>query len=224
MSEIEGIEEIAGTVAGIEIEGPASNGAQINSDIAQAVRDARRDLPAPEPLTDDEIAERTARAEEAARANDPLFGKTLVDDGEDVVVTESERFDPDAKLLDAINAAVAVEFPLSDEEVLEAAREMDHASALFDSSAYVAVPEIDDQAVDFIEIAFGGKIRYEAADEDGKALFKKLRLGHPVELRVAGVVAGKSGPYKVTAREEEVVTGKATVKVDTLYVLRPEQL
>ncbi len=204
MSEIEGIETLAGTVADIRIEGPQNGAADLPPDVAQAVRDARRDVPAAEPLSAEEIAERTARAQEAAAAANPLFGQLLKDDGDEIVVT-SEILPPGTTVAQAIQDAA-------------------EAEGLFDGSAYVAVPEIDGQTADKLVIAFSGSIAYDAADEDGQALFHRLSLGHAVELRVAGVVAAKTGTYKVTARDEEIVTGKATLKVDTVYVLSPEAL
>ena len=108
--------------------------------------------------------------------------------------------------------------------------EIDRAAAtkqdteLFDRSAYVAVPEIDGQTTDKLVIAFSGSVAYDATDEAGAAMFNDLALGKAVELRVAGYVAAKQGAYRVTATEEEVVTGKATIKVDTLYLLTPENL
>lgn len=96
---------------------------------------------------------------------------------------------------------------------------------LFDNSTYLAVPTIDKQPADFLTIAFGGSIKYEADDEDGRALFDALRLGKPVELRVAGFVAAKAGAYKENAETgESTVNGKATVKVDSIWLLSPESL
>lgn len=106
----------------------------------------------------------------------------------------------------------AVAMPPSDEETL------------FEPSAYVAVPEVDGQTTDKLVIAFSGSVAYDATDEEGAKLFNDLALGKAVELRIAGYVAAKAGGYKVTATEEEVVTGKAVVKVDTLYLLSPEHL
>ncbi len=95
---------------------------------------------------------------------------------------------------------------------------------LFNSSAYVAVPEVDGQTIDKLVIAFSGSVAYDATDEEGAKMFNDLALGKAVELRVAGFVSKKEGAYKVTATEEEVVTGKATVRVNTLYLLTPEHL
>ena len=101
---------------------------------------------------------------------------------------------------------------------------LDGQTEAFDVSAYVAVPEVDGQTTDKLVIAFSGSVAYDATDEQGAKLFNDLALGKAVELRVAGYVAAKAGGYKVTATEEEVVTGKATIRVDTLYLLTPETL
>ena len=113
---------------------------------------------------------------------------------------------------------------LSDDEVEDAAKQMDSESELFDGSAYVAVPEVDGRSTDKLVISFSGSVAYDATDEEGAKMFNDLALGKAVELRVAGFVSGKQGAYKVTATEEEVVTGKAVIKVDTLYLLTPESL
>ena len=101
---------------------------------------------------------------------------------------------------------------------------LDGQTEAFDVSAYVAVPDIDGQTTDKLVIAFSGSVAYDATDIEGAKLFNDLALGKAVELRVAGYVAAKAGGYKVTATEEEVITGKATIKVDTLYLLSPEAL
>lgn len=95
---------------------------------------------------------------------------------------------------------------------------------LFDSGSYVDVPVIDGQATDALVIAFGGSIKYEASDRAGQDLFNDLRLGKSVTLRVEGVVVDKKGGYKVNAAEEEIVTGTARIKVETLYLPGPSEL
>lgn len=95
---------------------------------------------------------------------------------------------------------------------------------LFDSGSYVDVPVIDGQATDTLVIAFGGSIKYEASDRAGQDLFNDLRLGKSVTLRVEGVVVDKKGGYKVNAAEEEIVTGTARIKVETLYLPGPSEL
>lgn len=95
---------------------------------------------------------------------------------------------------------------------------------LFDSGTYVDLPVIDGQATDKLVIAFGGSIKYDASDRAGQDLFNALRLGKSVTLRIEGVVADKKGGYKVNARDEEVVTGTARIKIETLYLPSPSEL
>jgi hypothetical protein len=100
--------------------------------------------------------------------------------------------------------------------------------ALFDAGPWAAVPTLDGQASDFLTVTFAGTIKYEAADPEGQALFEKLTLGKSVTFQVEGVVAKKSGAWKLAGvgsdNEREVVTGAVGVKVETLYVPRPEDL
>jgi hypothetical protein len=95
---------------------------------------------------------------------------------------------------------------------------------LFPTSEYLDVPTVEGQATDKLTIAFGGSISYDAADPQGRALFDALTGGKEVELRVAGLVATKQGAWKENARGELIVTGKAGVKVHTIWVLKPEDL
>ena len=96
--------------------------------------------------------------------------------------------------------------------------------ALFDTNAFIDVPVMDGQATDTLKIRFGGGVEYEATDEHGKRLFEALTLGKSVNLRVSGAVVAKQGAWKETANDGESVTGQVTVKIDSLQVLRPEDL
>lgn len=100
--------------------------------------------------------------------------------------------------------------------------------ALFDSGFYLDVPTMDGQATDKLRIAFSGFIEYEAADAEGQKMFESLTLGKSVSLNLEGVVNKKSGSWKIagagTDNEREVVTGAVGVKVESLYVQRPEDL
>lgn len=89
---------------------------------------------------------------------------------------------------------------------------------------------IDDQAADGLVIAFGGSVKLADSDnpatEEDVAFFNDLALGKSVELslwvpgrdpiRISGRIAAKSGAYKENAEGESTVTGKATVKVNSL--------
>lgn len=96
---------------------------------------------------------------------------------------------------------------------------------LFDPEPFSIAPKVDGQTADKIVIRFGGSVSWDATDAEGRALYDKLMLGQDVELRVAGHVATKKGAYKLNATtEEEIVTGEAGIKIDTVYVLPPEAL
>jgi hypothetical protein len=104
---------------------------------------------------------------------------------------------------------------------------LDHSVAseqLFDASQFSTVPTMDGQATDTLDVGFGGKVSYESTSAEGRAMFDKLPLGGTFELRVAGRVVKKSGAWKEKADETEVVTGAVALKIDTIYVLSPEDL
>jgi hypothetical protein len=202
MSSIEGIDQIGEAAARIEIQGPENEASREQREIEAAIADARKDLPPREDTVltvpaGTQSLQQIPGGMEAVRDAD----RVVTEDG----VVLKERFLVGTTALEAVEQAVEEE-------------------GLFDDSAYVAVPEVDGQATDQIVIAFSGSVAYDASDEQGAKLYQDLKLGKAVELRVAGYVAGKAGGYKVTAREEEVVTGKVSVRIDTLYLLTPERL
>jgi len=96
--------------------------------------------------------------------------------------------------------------------------------ALFDPKDYVDRPVMDGQATDKLTISFTGSIAYDANDWQGKKMFENMTLGKELELRVSGTVVGKSGAWKLSSSEEEVVTGNAKMRVTDIYVLTPEDL
>lgn len=98
------------------------------------------------------------------------------------------------------------------------------ADALFESGAYLQVPVMDGHPSDKLVFAFGGSINFEAGDPEGRDLFEKLTLGRDVELRVSGFVGSKQGSFKKGKDDEEIITGKVGVKIDSIYVLGPEDL
>jgi hypothetical protein len=112
--------------------------------------------------------------------------------------------------------------------VLDQPPSADAKDALFDSDTYIDVPVIDGNTTDFLSVAFSGTIKYEASDPEGQALFNRLALGRSVTFQVEGIVAKKHGTWKLagagTDDEREVVTGGVGVKVETVYVQRPEDL
>ena len=82
----------------------------------------------------------------------------------------------------------------------------------------IALPMIDGQGVDRIEVAFAGSVRLDRSDPADCELMRQLRLGKEITLRVVGKVAGK--PYTVAWDEDGYpgeVTSVAKLRVTTLY-------
>lgn len=100
---------------------------------------------------------------------------------------------------------------------------------LFDASHYddpeLAIPKVDGQGIDKIRVAFTGSVMLDRSDPRDVALFRKLKLGKEVELRVAGKIA-KTATGWTTNREGDLdaVVGERTCKIDTVWVLDPENL
>jgi hypothetical protein len=100
---------------------------------------------------------------------------------------------------------------------------------LFDRSQYekegLQIPKVDGQSVDRIAVAVTGEIMLDRSDEADVALYNRLALGKEVELRVAGKVQG-TGAKGATNRDGDldVIVGKKTIKVGTVWVLDPEAL
>lgn len=102
-------------------------------------------------------------------------------------------------------------------------------TALFDRSQYeregLGITKIDGQPVDRIAIKLTGEVMLDRSDQADVAVFNKLALGKAVELRVAGVVQRSTGA-KATGRDGDldVIVGSKTLKIDSVWVLSPEQL
>lgn len=126
--------------------------------------------------------------------------------------------------LSNVNEAVAgIAFEPPQEEPKQPVQEPPEGMA-FDRDIYIEVPVIDGHTVDEIAISFSGTIKYDANDEYGKSLLSALRLGKPVELRVGGFVNRKPSGYRLDKDGEPTVTGAAGVKIETVRLLRPEDL
>lgn len=95
---------------------------------------------------------------------------------------------------------------------------------LFSIDSYTVTPTVDGQATDTLDVSFGGKVSFNALDREARELFESLTLGREVELRVSGTIVKKSGAYKRSKNDEEVVTGTAGIKIEQLYIVPPEQL
>lgn len=82
----------------------------------------------------------------------------------------------------------------------------------------LALPPIDGQDIDRIELNFSGSVRLDRSDPADVALFRALRMGQQVDVRVAGVAAGKDG--RVSYDEDGYpgeTTAKAKIKVTTVF-------
>lgn len=101
--------------------------------------------------------------------------------------------------------------------------------ALFDRSRYddpaLRIAKVDDHQIDKIRVEFSGSVMLDRKNPDDVKLFNSLALGKPCEMRVGGTVAKKATGY-TTGKEGDLdaVVGASTIKVDTVYVLAPEDL
>jgi hypothetical protein len=101
--------------------------------------------------------------------------------------------------------------------------------ALFDRSQYeredLAIPKVDGQPIDKIRVKFSGSVMLDRSDPADVALYNKLVLGREAELRCSGKVSGV-GTGWTTNREGDLdaVVGERTMKVDSVWILDPENL
>jgi hypothetical protein len=93
-------------------------------------------------------------------------------------------------------------------------------SELFDPKPYTIDGVYD---ADQLKIAFSGNVSWPADDPSGQEMFAKLELGRDVELRVSAKVVAKSGRW-AEKDDEATITGVAGLKIDTIYLLSPEDL
>jgi hypothetical protein len=101
--------------------------------------------------------------------------------------------------------------------------------SLFDRAAYQApglrIDEVDGQEVDKIWLRFTGRVALDRTKTEDVALFNRARLGKELELRVSGSGV-RVGTSRTTAKggDLDAVVGEREIKVDTVYVLEPEEL
>jgi hypothetical protein len=82
----------------------------------------------------------------------------------------------------------------------------------------LALPKIDGQSVDRIEIKFSGSIRLDRSDPADVALYRRFMLGKEVDLRIVGTAAGKD--HKISYDEDcypGEVTGIAKLKLTSVF-------
>lgn len=123
-------------------------------------------------------------------------------------------------------APVAEAEPASDEGAKD---EAETVTPLFDRSKYdredLALPKIDGEGIDKIRVDFSGSVMLDRMRPEDVALFKRLALASECELRVAGKVSAVKDGF-TTSREGDLdaLIETRTVKIDTVYVLTPEEL
>jgi hypothetical protein len=183
-----------------------------------------------EELVQQEQAEHDAL--EQARRDSPFAdletqdGRTIGQLEADVERENEEATEPERELEDGVGS----DSEASDEEGKPEETKPDpEGAALFDRSQYeregMQIPKVDGQSIDRIAVAVTGEIMLDRSNEADVALYNRLALGREVELRVAGKVQA-TGAKGATNRDGDldVVVGKKTVKVDTVWVLQAEDL
>jgi hypothetical protein len=82
----------------------------------------------------------------------------------------------------------------------------------------LALPAIDGEAPDRIEVQFTGGVRLDRSDPADVALMRALALGKEIDLRIVGVVRGKVG---TVSWDEDGYPGETThaakVRITTVY-------
>ncbi|HEY8723423.1 MAG TPA: hypothetical protein VIL92_06140 [Gaiellaceae bacterium] len=123
-------------------------------------------------------------------------------------------------------ATAALEQPAGEETPLESDPQK---GQLFDKSQYeredLQIATVDGQTIDKIRIDLTGSILLDRSDPADVALYNRLILGHECELRVSGKVGGSGAGYTTSKDGElDAVVGKKAVKIDSVWVLTPEEL
>lgn len=144
-----------------------------------------------------------AETEAPAETGDPFVGMTDIHGNP---ITEAEPSDGDST-------------PAPDPE----------GKALFNRDAYeredLAIAKVDGQQIDKIAVKFTGRILLDRSAPADVALYNRLQMGSEVELRCAGKVTS-TGAGWTTNRDGDLdaIVGEKAVKVETVWVLSPEQL
>lgn len=87
------------------------------------------------------------------------------------------------------------------------------------------IAKIDGQSITKIALKFSGRVMLDRSDPADVALFNRAILGKELELRCAGRVSGTGAGYTTNKDGDlDVVVGEKTLKVETVWVLTPEDL
>lgn len=101
--------------------------------------------------------------------------------------------------------------------------------ALFDIDEYadptLALPTVDGHSIDRIALTFTGEVMLDRSDKDHVALFRRIKLGQPVELWVEGRGFGfQAKPNTNRDGDLDVVVAKRAISVQHVRVMGPEDL
>jgi len=101
--------------------------------------------------------------------------------------------------------------------------------ALFDRDAYQApelrIDQVDGQEVDKIWLKFSGRVALDRTQAADVALFNRVRLGHELELRVAGKGSRVGTGYTTSKGGDlEAIVGERELRIDSVYVFSAEEL
>lgn len=146
-------------------------------------------------------------------------------------MTTSTEIEPQRRNEETTPPERDLEQPATDEETKEEGEPKPDpdGKALFDSSDYeredLAIAKVDGEGIDKIRVKFSGSVMLDRGAPADVALYNALRLGREVELRCAGKVSGVSTGW-TTNREGDLdaVVGERALKVETVWVLDPEDL
>ena len=107
--------------------------------------------------------------------------------------------------------------------VPDAPADTNSGRALFDASDFdredLAIPQVDGQSIDRIRVAFSGGVWLDRANPADVALYRTLRLGRLVDLRVEVRVTGKAAKGATNKDGDlDVVAGVANCAVTSLHI------
>lgn len=100
---------------------------------------------------------------------------------------------------------------------------------LFDASDYeregLAIPKVDGNQIDKIRFKFSGSVLLNRSEIPDVALFNGAKLGRDLDLRIEAKVAGTGVGFTTNKEGDlDVVVGEKTLRVETVYIVDPENL
>jgi hypothetical protein len=100
---------------------------------------------------------------------------------------------------------------------------------IFDDSAYeredLAIPKVDGEGIDKIRITFSGNVMLDRSNPADVALFNRARLSQELELRCSGKVSAVTTGFTTSKDGDlDAVVGGKTIKVESVWILDPEDL